>query len=171
MELFGIKKNKSKEAIYSKSETDNLLILLRNTIENLLSGKQNNLIAGDNITIENNVISANSSQAISTEYVSLYKVDNIRGITSGELNQSYKNFKDIVVVFSNYVNDDLNERQLMTIPVCYINSDSDGTWFLANFCTKDLNRYVRIKFTSETNFSINSDEVSNYNVKEIFGRY
>lgn len=168
---FGFKKNRSKVEIYSKNETDSLLTSLINSINNLLKGKQDTLIAGDNITIKNNVISANSSQVVSTDYVSLYKADSIRGITSGELSQSYKNFKDLVVVFSNYVNDENNERQPMTIPVCYINSDSDGTWFLANFCTKDVNRYVRIKFTSETSFSINSDEVNNYNVKEIFGRY
>lgn len=129
-----------------------------------LAKKQGVLTVGDNITIdENNKISAN---IVTKDYTRLYSDFTVTENKSMTLIESYKNFKEVMLLAKSTS----GYYSILYIPTFIINDDINT--FTIWCRTSGLTVSVRVLFTSETTASsiCENDNVANFcEVVEVYG--
>ena len=104
------------------------------------------------------------NEALDTKYTELYSNSSMSN-TTGTLSEAYTNFQEIMVIFGSHT----DERQIMTIPTEYINTDHTAQKFYANFSFQSYDRRVYIIFDTETTFTKKSNSDSEYGIRKIYG--
>jgi hypothetical protein len=102
------------------------------------------------------------NEALDEDCVQLFSGNKF--VNSGELKESYKNFRFIVIKFGNLADSD-KERQIQTIPTDLIIDDEK---YCGNLTLPGYDRRMFIKFSDETKFEAISP-MSDYCVREIYG--
>ena len=148
---------------YNKSEIDNKLT----TIDNEIATKQDTLTAGNNITITNNVISANVPQIDLSNYYTKNQIDSQVNTINGEINTKQdkliagnnitisNNEISANVDLSNYYN-----KQEIDTTISRVNSNvSNNTNDITNLKAKDTQLESTIN-TNKQNITTNTSDIA-----------